>query len=132
MTPPLRAVIVDVDGTLADTERDGHRPSGAYWVETNADVALPTERGLVPGNGSMVAALRAATDRDTVVAGKPQPAILEDVLARGVFRAPLLIGDRLDTDIACANPAGVPSVLVCTGRSSPVTTAHGGRCTRPV
>lgn len=93
--------------------------AGAHWVATNADVTLPTERGLVPGNGSMVAALRAATDREPVVAGKPRPAIVEHVLARGDFRAPLLIGDRLDTDIACANAAGVPSVLVCTGVSRP-------------
>lgn len=93
--------------------------AGAYWVATNTDVTLPTERGLLPGNGSMVAALRAATDRAPVVAGKPEPVILTNTVMRGGFRAPLMVGDRLDTDIACANAAGVPSLLVCTGVGQP-------------
>ena len=79
--------------------------AGALWVAANVDLTLPTERGLLPGNGSMVAALRAATGAEPRVAGKPAPRLLTDAVARGDFRAPLVIGDRLDTDIEGANAA---------------------------
>jgi len=89
--------------------------AGALWVTANLDVTLPTERGLVPGNGSLVAAVRAATDAEPLVAGKPAPALMRDALARGQFHTPLVVGDRLDTDIAGANAAGLPSLMVLTG-----------------
>ena len=89
--------------------------AGALWVTANLDVTLPTERGLVPGNGSMVAALRAATDVEPLVAGKPAQALMQDALARGHFQAPLVVGDRLNTDIAGANAVGLPSLMVLTG-----------------
>ncbi|ALR11912.1 HAD family hydrolase [Mycobacteroides saopaulense] len=92
--------------------------AGAYWVAANVDATLPTERGLLPGNGSMVAALRTATDADPVVAGKPGRALIEDALARGSFTRPLVVGDRLDTDISGANGAGLPSLMVLTGVNS--------------
>ncbi|MEO3759565.1 HAD-IIA family hydrolase [Mycobacterium sp. B14F4] len=92
--------------------------SGALWVAANVDLTLPSERGLLPGNGSMVAALRAATAHEPQVAGKPQPTLLNDALARGQFGTPLVVGDRLDTDIAGANAAGLPSLLVLTGVST--------------
>jgi glycerol-1-phosphatase len=90
----------------------------AFWVAANVDRTLPSERGLLPGNGSMVAALQAATDREPTVAGKPQPTLLTDALSRGDFRNPLVVGDRLDTDIAGANAAGLPSLLVLSGVST--------------
>lgn len=89
--------------------------AGALWVAANVDRTLPSERGLLPGNGSMVAAVRAATDAEPQVAGKPAPSLLKDALSRGDFHTPLVIGDRLDTDIAGANVAGLPSLLVLTG-----------------
>lgn len=89
--------------------------SGALWVAANVDKTLPSERGLLPGNGSMVAALRTATDRDPQVAGKPAPALMADALSRGDFRTPLVVGDRLDTDIAGANAAQLPSLMVLCG-----------------
>ncbi len=92
----------------------------ALWVAANVDRTLPSERGLLPGNGSMVAALQAATDREPTVAGKPQPTLLTDALSRGDFRTPLVVGDRLDTDIAGANAAGLPSLLVLSGVSTAV------------
>ncbi|MGV0793842.1 HAD-IIA family hydrolase [Mycolicibacterium sp. XJ1819] len=92
--------------------------AGALWVAANVDLTLPSERGLLPGNGSMVAALRAATDRQPQVAGKPQPTLLRDALARGHFQSPLVVGDRLDTDIAGANATGLPSLLVLSGVST--------------
>ncbi|BBX16584.1 HAD family hydrolase [Mycolicibacterium duvalii] len=85
------------------------------WVAANVDKTLPSERGLLPGNGSMVAALRTATDREPQVAGKPAPALMADALSRGDFRAPLVVGDRLDTDIAGARAAALPSLMVLCG-----------------
>lgn len=92
--------------------------SGALWVAANVDLTLPSERGLLPGNGAMVAALRAATEREPQVAGKPQPTLLRDALARGEFDTPLVIGDRIDTDIAGAVAAGLPSLMVLCGVST--------------
>ncbi len=89
--------------------------AGALWVAANVDPTLPTERGLVPGNGSLVAALRAATDTEPRVAGKPAPGLFQDAVARGDFRASLVIGDRLDTDIEGATAAKLPSLMVLTG-----------------
>ncbi|WP_225399031.1 MULTISPECIES: HAD-IIA family hydrolase [Mycolicibacter] len=92
--------------------------AGALWLTTNVDKTLPSERGLLPGNGSLVAALRTATDTEPRVAGKPGPALFIDALARGEFYAPLVVGDRLDTDIAAANAAALPSLMVLTGVNS--------------
>lgn len=91
---------------------------GSMWVATNVDLTLPSEHGLVPGNGSMVAALRAATGANPHVTGKPHPTIFRDALARGFFQSPLVVGDRLDTDIAGANSVGLPSLLVLSGVST--------------
>ena len=92
--------------------------AGAVWVAANVDATLPTERGLLPGNGSMVAALKAATDAEPRVAGKPAPTLMRDALARGDFQTPLVVGDRLNTDIAGANAAELPSLMVLTGVNS--------------
>ncbi|QZH68779.1 HAD-IIA family hydrolase [Mycolicibacterium farcinogenes] len=92
--------------------------AGALWVAANVDLTLPSERGLLPGNGSMVAALRAATEQEPLVAGKPQPTLMNDALSRGSFATPLVVGDRLDTDIAGAVAAGLPSLMVLTGVST--------------
>lgn len=89
--------------------------AGALWVTSNVDATLPTERGLLPGNGSLVAALRTATGQEPLIAGKPDAGLMRDALARGDFHTPLVVGDRLDTDIAGANAAGLPSLMVLTG-----------------
>ncbi len=91
--------------------------SGALWVACNVDATLPTERGELPGNGSMVAALRTATGAEPVVAGKPERWLFTEALRRtGATRA-LVVGDRLDTDIGGANAAGLASLHVLTGVS---------------
>ncbi|MGQ4599493.1 HAD-IIA family hydrolase [Nocardia sp. R6R-6] len=90
----------------------------ALWVAANTDKTLPNERGLAPGNGAMVAALRAASDREPVVAGKPYPPLLEDALVRANSRSALVVGDRLDTDIEGANRVGLDALLVLTGVST--------------
>lgn len=104
---------------------------GALWVAANVDKTLPSERGLLPGNGSMVAALRTATDTVPQVAGKPAPTLIKDALARGDFRRPLVVGDRMDTDIAGANAAGLPSLLVLTGVSTASEAVHAVAEQRP-
>ncbi len=92
--------------------------AGALWVATNTDVTLPTERGLAPGNGAMVTALRVATDTEPVVAGKPYAPLMEDALTRAGTRSALVVGDRLDTDIDGAHCVGLESLLVLTGVST--------------
>lgn len=94
--------------------------AGARWVVTNTDATLPSPRGPLPGNGSLVAALRTALggrDPDRVV-GKPQAALFEVTLARHGVRRALIVGDRLDTDIEGARRAGLDSLLVLTGVST--------------
>jgi glycerol 3-phosphatase-2 len=91
--------------------------AGALWVACNLDPTLPTERGPLPGNGSMVAALRTASGREPQVAGKPAPALLRDAVRRTGARSPLMIGDRLDTDVEGGRAAGVTTLLVFTGVS---------------
>ncbi|BBZ04178.1 hydrolase [Mycolicibacterium chitae] len=105
--------------------------AGALWVAANVDKTLPSERGLLPGNGSMVAALRTATDAVPQVAGKPAPTLMADALSRGQFRTPLVVGDRLDTDIAGANAAGLPSLMVLTGVSTAREAVHAIPAERP-
>jgi hypothetical protein len=73
----------------------------------------------LPGNGSLVAALRHATGRDPVVTGKPDPTMHRETLLRTGSTRPIVVGDRLDTDIEGANAVGCPSLLVLSG----VTTA---------
>lgn len=89
--------------------------SGVPWIASNTDATLPTERGLLPGNGSLVAALRAATDREPLVAGKPAAGVLSAAADLVGATRPLVIGDRLDTDIEGAVSAEMDSLMVLTG-----------------
>ncbi|HMQ34121.1 MAG TPA: HAD-IIA family hydrolase [Chloroflexaceae bacterium] len=92
---------------------------GADFVATNPDRTFPAEEGLIPGAGAITAALVAATDIQPLVIGKPAPTMFQ-VAAAALGAAPaatLVIGDRLDTDIAGAGAAGMPSALVLTGVS---------------
>lgn len=91
--------------------------AGATFIATNTDRTFPSEEGLVPGAGSLVAALQAATDVEPLVVGKPQPIMFQVALEmlQGKPETTLVIGDRLDTDIAGAQNAGLANVLVLTG-----------------
>jgi glycerol-1-phosphatase len=91
---------------------------GAIWVACNVDPTLPHERGMLPGNGSFVAALRMASDREPQVAGKPAAPLLEQAIERAGAQRPLVVGDRLDTDIAGAHAVDADSLLVLTGVST--------------
>ncbi|WP_091186127.1 HAD-IIA family hydrolase [Microlunatus flavus] len=92
---------------------------GARWVATNDDPTRPTDRGLVPGNGAAVAAVRMAVPVDPEVAGKPYRPLLDETVARLDLGRPLFVGDRLDTDVAGAVNAGLDSMLVLTGSHGP-------------
>ncbi|WDZ82390.1 HAD-IIA family hydrolase [Micromonospora cathayae] len=92
--------------------------AGAMWVATNTDRTLPSGRGPLPGNGSLVAALRTALGRGPdLVVGKPEPALFTTAARRAGGADCLVVGDRLDTDIEGACRAGLPSLLVLTGVS---------------
>lgn len=91
---------------------------GADYIATNLDSTLPTERGVVIGNGSLVAAVVNATGKIPVSAGKPEPEIFRLATQRFDGRRPLAVGDRLNTDIAGANASNIPSLHVLTGISS--------------
>jgi 4-nitrophenyl phosphatase len=94
--------------------------AGARFVATNADATLPTEDGLVPGSGSIVAAVATASGVQPVVIGKPETPLLVQSLERMGVAAEdaVMVGDRLDTDILAARRAGILSVLVLTGVST--------------
>ena len=91
--------------------------AGAVWVACNVDPTLPSERGPLPGNGSLVAVLRTATRLEPQVAGKPAPALMQTAARRVGAAAPLVVGDRLDTDIQGGRAAEMATLLVLTGVS---------------
>jgi HAD superfamily hydrolase (TIGR01450 family) len=89
--------------------------AGLPWVASNVDPTIPMPRGKAPGNGALVETIRMATGRYPMVAGKPEPPIHREAILRTGARHPLVIGDRLDTDIEGAVRAGADSLLVLTG-----------------
>ncbi len=106
--------------------------AGAWWVVTNTDRTLPSPRGPLPGNGALVAALRTALDRDPeLVVGKPEPTLFAAAARRVGAARPLVVGDRLDTDIAGAVRAGMDSLLVLTGVSTPADLLAAPPSARP-
>ncbi len=117
------AVVVGLDPTLtylrlsvaADCVR-----AGAQFIATNRDPVYPTERGLRPGAGSLVAAVEAATGVVPVSIGKPAPYLLT-AAAHAVGREPgeaIMIGDGIGTDLAAAHAVGARCVLMLTGVST--------------
>lgn len=89
--------------------------AGALWVATNTDMSIPQARGIAPGNGTLVAAVAAATGRQPLVAGKPEAPLFHAAAKRLAADRPLVVGDRLDTDILGGNNAGFATVAVLTG-----------------
>jgi HAD superfamily hydrolase (TIGR01450 family) len=88
---------------------------GLSWVASNTDMTVPTPDGPGPGNGVLVSVVARFADREPVVAGKPKPPLFEETLRRVGGTLPLVVGDRLDTDIEGANATGYDSLLVMTG-----------------
>lgn len=97
--------------------------NGARFIATNDDNSFPTEDGLAPGCGAIVAAIAAASDTDPVVAGKPNPA-MRDLIRSRIDGDAWIIGDRLETDIALATgDESWKSVLVLSGVTDRETAA---------
>ncbi|WP_433548310.1 HAD hydrolase-like protein [Streptomyces sp. CA-294286] len=89
--------------------------AGVPWFASNTDLTIPGARGIAPGNGAAVEVVRIATGAEPQVAGKPLPPMHRETILRTGARRPLVVGDRLDTDIEGANAGGVDSLLVLTG-----------------
>ncbi|MCZ2861022.1 HAD-IIA family hydrolase [Blastococcus sp. VKM Ac-2987] len=105
--------------------------NGARHVATNADASIPSPRGPLPGNGAMVAVVRGVTGQEPLVTGKPDPAMHAECVRRTGARRPLVVGDRLDTDIEGARRAGAASLLVFSGVTDPGTLLAAGPSHRP-
>jgi glycerol-1-phosphatase len=103
--------LAEASFALADPDR--------LWVATNSDWTIPVDRGIAPGNGTLVSAVHAAVGRLPIVAGKPETPLFEVAVERFSASRPFFVGDRLDTDIQGANAAGMPSALVLTGIDGP-------------
>ncbi|MDT3343546.1 HAD-IIA family hydrolase [Microbacterium aquilitoris] len=121
------AQLAEAAYALALPEDEG----GIPWIATNTDWTIPQSRGIAPGNGTLVSAVHTAVGRLATVAGKPERPIFDEAVARFGARHPLFIGDRLDTDIAGAQAAGIESVLVLTGIDRPKHVLAAPNSSRP-
>ena len=92
---------------------------GAEFLATSRDPTYPQPEGLWPGTGALVAALEYATGRSAAVVGKPEPQLFITALDRLGGGRTLVVGDRLDTDVAAAGRARLDAALVLTGGTSP-------------
>ena len=90
--------------------------TGLPWIATNPDLTFPAPGGIAPGNGALVRLVAETVGRGPdAVAGKPEPPLLREAIRRTRAQRPLMVGDRLDTDIAAGARIGIPSLLVFTG-----------------
>ena len=105
--------------------------AGALFIASNADSTLPTPRGRQPGNGSLIQVIATATGRVPLIAGKPEPPLHAEAVARTGARHPLVVGDRLDTDIESAVRSGADSLLVLTGVTHPLDVVLASARHRP-
>ena len=95
---------------FATRVRDGLR-----WVASNTDGSLPTPAGPAPGHGVLVEMIARFAEVEPTVAGKPAPPLLRETIRRVGGERPLMVGDRLDTDIAGGTAVDVDTLLVMTG-----------------
>ena len=105
---------------------------GARLVATNADASFPAEDGRWPGAGALLAAVTVTTGATPEVVGKPHGALFRFALERAGGGRPLVVGDRLDTDVAGADALGWDSLLVLTGIASEADAAVAARRPRYV
>ncbi|WP_297480382.1 HAD-IIA family hydrolase [Thermococcus sp.] len=93
--------------------------NGASFIGTNPDTTYPAEEGLYPGAGAIIASLKASTERDPLIIGKPNEPVYEIAREKmGSVDEIWMVGDRLDTDIAFAKRFGMKAVMVLTGVST--------------
>lgn len=104
---------------------------GLWWVASNADSSIPTGYGLAPGHGVLVDTVSRFAGVAPLVAGKPERPLLDESVRRMGGTRPLMVGDRLDTDIAGATNAGVDSLLVLTGVTGLPELVRAGPDERP-
>ncbi|HET7327046.1 MAG TPA: HAD-IIA family hydrolase [Nocardioidaceae bacterium] len=105
--------------------------AGLPWVASNLDATLPTPRGRAPGNGQLVDVVARTTGQRPWVAGKPERALFDETLLRVGGAHPLVVGDRLDTDIEGAVTCGLDSLLVLTGVTGVVELCRATPGARP-
>jgi glycerol-1-phosphatase len=105
--------------------------AGALFVASNGDLTLPSSRGRQPGNGSLIQVIATATGVQPLVAGKPEPPLHRESVLRTGARHPLVVGDRLDTDIEGAHRVGTDSMLVLTGVTGPAEAVAAPPSQRP-
>ncbi len=104
---------------------------GLPWLACNADLTIPTAFGVAPGHGVLVETLTRFTGVTPVVAGKPERPLLDEAVRRMGGQRPLMVGDRLDTDIEGARNAQVDSLLVMTGVTGLAELVSAGKEHRP-
>lgn len=129
---PVVAVVAGLDRSLSYPKLSramAHIRGGARFYGTNPDVTFPTPSGLVPGAGAMIAALRAATATEPIIIGKPSPFMFRLSAERMQLSMSeiLVVGDRLETDIAGAQGVGARTAFVLSG----VSTHEQGEQWRP-
>ncbi|MGM7667587.1 HAD-IIA family hydrolase [Microbacterium sp. A93] len=105
--------------------------NGAHWIATNADLTIPRAEGIAPGNGALLEAVARATGTRPLSAGKPEPLLFHRAARALGARHPLVVGDRLDTDILGGNRAGYDTVLVLTGVDTEATAGAAVQDQRP-
>ena len=93
---------------------------GAHFIATNGDKAIPSERGLLPGNGSFVTLMESATGKTPIYVGKPEPYMLEFIQQQGGYRKEemIMVGDNYDTDIQAGIRFGIDTLHVAGGVTS--------------
>ena len=94
--------------------------AGAQFIATNTDTTYPTPHGLLPGAGTLVAAVAAASGKEPLVIGKPQPTLFKEAMEMMGTQPheTLCVGDRLETDILGGQNAGCMTALVLGGAST--------------
>jgi len=122
-SPEVEVVVASLDFSLTYEKLSDASlliQSGCEFIGTNPDMTLPTPQGFIPGAGTVVRALEVASGRKATIIGKPEP-LLYEIALRRLGTQPeetLAIGDRLETDIAGAQAAGIHTALVLSGAST--------------
>lgn len=128
---PAAAVVAGIDSTLTYDKLKYATlliRRGARFVGSNGDLTFPSEEGLYPGAGSILAAIAAATDTQPTVIGKPERLMFEVAMQRMGSQpaTTIMVGDRLETDILGGQRAGLKTILVTTGVDNPQTISEKG------
>jgi 4-nitrophenyl phosphatase len=128
LPPPADTVVVGLDlhvtyAKIAEAQRCVL--AGALFVCSNRDRAYPVEGRLLPGAGTIVAAIEVATGTTAICIGKPEPFLFEEVLRRAGERGKVVvIGDSTDYDIVAAHRVGAAGVLILTGLTEESAVEH--------